>query len=108
MLFLKSNEPEKFESILDDKSDALPSEMCEKSAEMVGYSTNFGLNFSLSESQISNPDTNKRLPTHLDDIRLETYPNWLLSVNRQSSAARRSTVKSLKRVTAERHEEMIR
>ena len=63
----------------------------------------------MSQSSISHRETlEKRMPTDLDDINLQFMPDWVLSLNRRSNATRRSTNKSLKKVSAERHEMLIR
>ena len=78
---------------------------------MVGYSNNFGLDFdSLDQSDI--PPRQTKICSHpsrvnvVDDIdlALSALPNWAMSVNRRSDACRRSTSKSLKRISAARHE----
>jgi len=77
--------------------------MIEKSAEMVGYSNNFGLEWSVSEVSPEATSPNQ-MPTELDEIRLSTIPEWAGTINRRSGAMRRSTSHSLKKVSAERHE----
>ena len=70
---------------------------------MIGYSQNFGLNWSLNESSIRETQEAPR-PIETEDIALNMFPDWIVHVNRRSNATRRSTNKSLKRVTADRHE----
>ena len=81
---------------------------------MMGYSQNFGHNFSIDESATPaspEPDRN-RLAIDVDEIvinlSMTEVPDWTLHVNRRSNATRRSTSKSLKKISANRHEELIR
>ena len=46
--------------------------------------------------------------TDAEDIALNMFPDWIVHINRRSNATRRSTNKSLKKVSAERHEMLIR
>ena len=77
---------------------------------MIGYSQNFGLNWSLNESSIVDGGTqgNNQNAVEFDDIALNMFPDWVVHVNLRSNATRRSTNKSLKKVSADRHEQLIR
>ena len=97
---MRTYEPEKLEQMCEERDDIIPSEMLEKSAQMIGYSNN--LSISLDQSSIRKP-TNNETGMYLDSL-----PDWALTVNRKSTVQRRSTNKSIKRVSAARHEELIR
>lgn len=97
---MRTYEPEKLEQMCEERDDIIPSEMLEKSAQMIGYSNN--LSISLDQSSIRKP-TNNETGMYLDSL-----PDWALTINRKSTVQRRSTNKSIKRVSAARHEELIR
>ena len=97
---MRTYEPEKLELMCEERDDIIPSEMLEKSAQMIGYSNN--LSISLDQSSIRKP-TNNETGMYLDSL-----PDWALTINRKSTVQRRSTNKSIKRVSAARHEELIR
>ena len=42
------------------------------------------------------------------DVALNLFPDWVVHINRRSNATRRSTNRSLKKVSADRHEMLIR
>ena len=67
---------------------------------MIGYSNN--LSISLDQSSIRKPTDNET------GMYLDSLPDWALTINRKSTVQRRSTNKSIKRVSAARHEELIR
>ena len=97
---MRTYEPEKLEKMSEERDDIIPSEMLEKSAQMIGYSNN--LSISLDQSSIRKPTDNET------GMYLDSLPDWALTINRKSTVQRRSTNKSIKRVSAARHEELIR
>ena len=97
---MRTYEPEKLEKMCEERDDIIPSEMLEKSAQMIGFSNN--LSISLDQSSIRKPTDNET------GMYLDSLPDWALTINRKSTVQRRSTNKSIKRVSAARHEELIR